>query len=245
MAFIRYWSAQRTAAARDIKRQPLSALTYGEFVMMKKIVPALAAAAAASVMATSGADAAVINFAVSVLDGAGLGFTGATLDKSSAFNFDGSSLLVSSLGPGDASGLSPFPTPPDTVGLAPTVVDYGSGTGSGPLAGDVTKSWTGASGDKFTELLTAVLSINRATPNAITVTLTGTVSDSDLLFVGVPIRFIFSANQVGGPGTAIGAGFTNTTVVPEPSTWVMLGLGFVGLGFAAVRRAKAQPISLV
>jgi hypothetical protein len=134
---------------------------------------------------------------------------------------------VSSLGPGDASGLSPFPTPPDTVTLTPTNAVYGSGTGSGPLGSDITKSWTGATGDTFTELLTAIGSINRSTPNAITVTLTGTVTDSDGLFVGVPISFIFSANQVGGPGTSISAGFTNTTVtsgVPEPSTWIMMGL---------------------
>jgi hypothetical protein len=29
--------------------------------------------------------------------------------------------------------------------------------------------------------------------------------------------------------------------VPEPSTWVLLMLGFAGLGFAAFRRAKAHP----
>ena len=214
---------------------------------MKKSISAAAIALIAGLGAAPAAHAALINFAVSVLDGAGLGFTGATLDKSTAFNLDGSSLLVSSLGPGDASGLSPFPTPPDTVKLAPTVIDYGSGTGSGPLTTDVTKSWTGATGDTFTELLTEIGSINRGTPNAITFTLTGTVNDSNGLFVDVPISFIFSANQVGGPGTSISAGFTNTTVtsgVAEPSTWVMLGLGFVGLGFAAVRRAKPQPISL-
>ena len=95
---------------------------------MKKSVSAAAIALIAGLVAAPAAQAAVINFAVSVLAGAGLGFTGATLDKSTAFNFDGSSLLVSSLGPGDASGLSPFPTPPDTVELAPTVVDYGSGS---------------------------------------------------------------------------------------------------------------------
>ena len=77
--------------------------------MMKKIVPALAAAAIASVVATSGAHAAVINFAVSVLDGAALGFTGSTLDKSSAFNFDGASLLVSSTGAGGRSWPGCFP----------------------------------------------------------------------------------------------------------------------------------------
>jgi hypothetical protein len=214
---------------------------------MKKYISAAAIALIAGLGATPAAHAALINFAVSVLDGAALGYTGSTLDTSTAFNLDGSSLLVSSLGPGDASGLSPFPIPPDTVTLAPTVINYGSGTGSGPLATDVTKSWTGATGDTFTELLTEIGSINRGTPNAITFTLTGTVNDSDGLFVNVPINFIFSANQVGGPGTSISAGFTNTTVVsgiPETSTWVMMALGFAGLGFAAARRAKAQPMSL-
>ena len=30
--------------------------------------------------------------------------------------------------------------------------------------------------------------------------------------------------------------------IPEPSTWAMLILGFIGLGFAAFRRAKAYPV---
>jgi Protein of unknown function (DUF642)/PEP-CTERM motif len=33
------------------------------------------------------------------------------------------------------------------------------------------------------------------------------------------------------------------SAVPEPSTWVMMLLGFAGLGFAAYRRARAQPVS--
>jgi hypothetical protein len=76
---------------------------------------------------------------------------GPTLDKSTAFDFDGSSWLVSSLGPGDASGLSPFPTPPDTVRRVPTNVVYGGGTSGGSLMTDITKTWTGITGDKFTE----------------------------------------------------------------------------------------------
>jgi hypothetical protein len=31
--------------------------------------------------------------------------------------------------------------------------------------------------------------------------------------------------------------------VPEPSTWAMMMLGFVGLGFAAFRRAKARALA--
>jgi hypothetical protein len=120
-------------------------------------------------------------------------------------------------------------------------VVYGSGSGPGDLGTDVVKKWTGADGDVFTETLTAILSINRGTLNAITVDLVGTVSDTNGLFVGTPVQFIFSANQVGGPGTSISSGFTNTTTVipiPEPATWVVMGLGFAALGYAAVRRSS-------
>jgi hypothetical protein len=30
------------------------------------------------------------------------------------------------------------------------------------------------------------------------------------------------------------------SAAPEPSTWVMLSLGFAGLGYAAVRRGKKE-----
>jgi PEP-CTERM motif len=207
---------------------------------MKIVVPALAAAFIATIGAGSAAQAAVINFGVSVLDGAALGYSGTRLNASTAFNFDGAALLVSSVGAADDSGLVPFPGPFDTVSLSPTDIMYGSGTGPGMLTADVVKSWTGKTGDAFTETLTDILSINRSTVNAITVVLTGTVSDADGIFVDTPVDFILSANQVGGPGTAIVAGFTNTTTIPEPSTWVMLALGFAGLGYAAVRRSAKE-----
>jgi hypothetical protein len=35
--------------------------------------------------------------------------------------------------------------------------------------------------------------------------------------------------------------FSLTAAVPEPSTWVMLILGFAGIGFAAYRQSKAAP----
>jgi PEP-CTERM motif len=209
---------------------------------MKVVVPVLAAAFIATVGAGSAAQAGVIDFAVSVVDGME-SFSGPTLNASTAFNFDGSTLIVSSLGNGDQSGLENFKTGitvNDVVTLSPTDVMYGAGTGSAPLATDVVKSWTGivdGAQDVFTETLTNVASINRATANAITVVLTGTVSDADGTFKSVPIDFIFNANQAGGPGHSIGASFTNTTTVPEPSTWVMMALGFVGLGYAAVRRS--------
>lgn len=206
---------------------------------MKRFVSAGAIALIVGMGAASAARSATLDFAVSVLDGQDIGFTGATLDSSSAFNFDGAALLVSAVGAGDESGLSAFPSSADSVTITPSNVVYGSGTGSSPLSSDVVKSWTGANGDVFTETLTDIKSINRGTANAITVFLTGTVSDTLGLFDDTSVNFILSANEVGGPGTAISAGFTNTTApIPEPSTWVMMVLGFAGLGYAAARRSS-------
>jgi len=200
---------------------------------MKFVVPTLAAAFFAAV-GVSGAQAAVIDFGVDALAGSDLSYTStSTIDKSTAFDFDGSPLIVVSKGPGDASGLTTFPGAFDTVSLSPTDIVYDMGT----LASDVVKSWTGSNGDMFTETLTDVSSINRSTADAITVVLTGTVTDSDGVFKDSPVKFIMQANQVGGPGSAITASFTNvSSSVPEPATWVMLGLGFAALGYAAVRR---------
>ena len=213
---------------------------------MKIVVPALAAALIATVGAGSAAQAALINFGVSALQGNDLSYvSGSSLDKATDFSFGGSQLAVTSIGPGDASGLAliTFPSAPNEfVKLTPTDIDFGTGT----LGADVTKSWKGGNGDVFTETLTTVKEIDRGTPNAITITLTGTVTDRFGLFHGSPVDFIVSANQVHGRGTAIVASFTNTSLatVPEPSTWVMLGLGFAGLGYAAVRRSAKDKSAL-
>jgi hypothetical protein len=210
---------------------------------MKIVVPALAAAFIATIGAGSAAQAAVIDFSVAAIAGSSLSYTGPSLDASTAFNFDGSPLVVTGTGPGDASGLTPFafPTKPNMfVMLSPTDIDYGTGT----LASDITKTWTAGDGDMFTETLTKVSEIDRSTPNAVTVTLTGMVSDTDGIFKDSRVKFIMSANQSDGPGTAIAAGFTNSTVVPEPATWVMLALGFMGLGYAAVRRGAKDKAAM-
>ncbi len=211
---------------------------------MKVLVPTLAAAFIATVGVSTSAHAALIDFGVSALIGSDLSYSGPTLDFSTAFNFDGAPLAVTSIGSGDASGLVQFAFPTTTpdmfVSLSPTDIMYGIGT----LAAPVTKSWTGSTGDVFTEMLTAVKEIDRSTPNAITVTLTGTVSDTDHVFTDTPVAFILSANQVRGPGGSISAGFTNTTTVPEPATWVMLALGFAGLGYAAVRRSAKDKAAI-
>ena len=74
------------------------------------------------------------------------------------------------------------------------------------------------------------------------------VSDTDNLFVDTPALFVVNATQFGGVGTGTSATFTNTAgavtpTVPEPSTWVMMALGFGALGYAAIRKAHREAFS--
>src|SRR5215469_12294726 len=149
---------------------------------MKKVVPALVIALMAGIGGSSAAQAAVniIDFSAGIDPTAGgtLSYIPAgtsTLDKSTSFLFDGTSLVVDSVGADDnSSGL----THGDPIVLNPTTIDYGSGMGGTPLlGGPITKTWTAADGDVFTEILTDVASIDRGLTDAITVRLTGTVSD--------------------------------------------------------------------
>jgi hypothetical protein len=62
-----------------------------------------------------------------------------------------------------------------------------------------------------------------------------TLSEPDLL--NIPMTY-----TLGVPFTEFGTiSVTNTvTAVPEPSTWLMMILGFLGLGFAASRKKKSS-----
>jgi hypothetical protein len=216
---------------------------------MKNIIPVLSAALIAATSASSTARAALVDFGVASL-GATVTYTGgSTLDQSSSLDLDDTLLIVTTIGAGDQSGLSMFPTGESTVTLT-SPIDYGSLSGNvnKPIVGgDVFKTWVANDGDTFTETLTTVVSINRATPDAITVKLEGMLSDADGLFANTPAELILSANQVGGPGFTVGVSLTNTAstgVVPEPSTWVMMGLGFGALGYAGTRKRKANIVQL-
>ena len=204
---------------------------------MKSSVVAALGAAVLTFGLSSAAQAALIDFSVAVLGETS--YSGPTLNASTAFNLDSADLVVAETGVGDESGLKHFAT----VTVSPSDIMYGAGTGPSMLGTDVVKSWTATDGDKFTETLTTVDSINRGTTNAITVTLSGMVSDTAGVFVDAPIFLIFSANQALGPGHAISATFTDTTdigAIPETSTWAMMALGFGALGYAASRRRKAS-----
>jgi hypothetical protein len=185
-------------------------------------------------------DRAGMMFSVATLGGTLLYTGGPTLDESSSLDLDGALLIVTNIGAGDQSGLSLFPDGPDSTVTLTSPINYGSGSGTldTPIVGGghILETWTGVGGDLFTETLSEVLSINRATPDEITVTFSGTLSDLDSLFVARPAELILSADQSGGPGAAVGVSITNTASnVPEPSTWAMMLLGFAGLGFVGWR----------
>jgi hypothetical protein len=214
--------------------------------MKRSVITAVGAAVIAMLGASSAAEAAMINFTLATIDGTPTYSSGDTLDQSTALDFDDALLVVSEVGPDDnASGLVPGEF---NVSIAPTNISYGGGTGPMTLPVSVTESWTG-DGDVFTEMLTEVDSIDRSTLDQIIVHLSGTVSDSDQLFVNTPAFLVINATQFGGVGSGTSATFTDTAgavtpSIPESSTWVMMALGFGALGYAAFRRRGANVAAL-
>lgn len=68
---------------------------------------------------------------------------------------------------------------------------------------------------------------------AIELVLDGTSS----LFSGLTTTIDSSVSGIPGSG-AIGGTLTIAAAVPEPSTWAMMVLGFLGVGFMAYRREQ-------
>jgi PEP-CTERM motif len=212
--------------------------------MKRSVIAALGAAVIAMLTAGSAAEAAVVDFGVTAVDGS-INYTGASLDQSTMLDLDLAILVTTETAVDDASGLTIF----DPVSLVAmtfppsTQIIYASGLG--PLGADITLTWVATvgpdAGSVFTETLTTVTSINRATTDQIGLKLTGTLTSSDGSFLNAPVLLSLTASQA---NTAIQVGFTNTSSVtpsiPEPSTWMMMGLGFGALGYAGFRRRKGS-----
>jgi hypothetical protein len=210
--------------------------------MKRTVIAALGSAIIATLVADAAAKANTIDFGVAAFDGSITYQGGASLDKSTLLDLDLSLLLVNEVHSDDQSGLALF----DPISLSAMTsppssqIIYGSGTGPGPLGADVILSWPMVAPpgtDVFTEKLTTVMSVNRGISDQIGLQLTGRVSDTAGLFVNVPVLLSLTANQAGG---SIDVSFTNTSsvtpVIPEPSTWAMMTLGFVALGYAGFRK---------
>jgi PEP-CTERM motif-containing protein len=201
------------------------------------VVTAVAAAGIALFGPSSAAEAAMINFTVTAIDGTPT-YTGTSLNDATAVDVDKATLSVTEVDGDDNSGLSPR----DIVTLDPGNIAFGTGPGTPPGFSEIL-SWTGDNNDVFTETLATVDSIDQTTPNQAIVYLSGTVSDSFGHFVNTPIVFVLNATEFGGVGTPTTVTFTNSTTatpaIPEPSTWVMMTVGFGALGYAAFRRRAA------
>jgi PEP-CTERM motif len=56
---------------------------------------------------------------------------------------------------------------------------------------------------------------------------------------GATYEYAFEFSTQGGPSGLLVTTTGSASVVPEPSTWAMMLIGFAGLGFAGYRRARA------
>jgi hypothetical protein len=117
------------------------------------------------------------------------------LQNATSLNLGNSTILfVSRTGAGDASGL----VVDDVISVSPTNIVFGAAPGGSV---DVVKSWTTRTNNTFTETLTTVTRIDRGTPNAITVTLTGTLAGPGFGggpagLAGTPVTMIVNAIQI-------------------------------------------------
>jgi hypothetical protein len=214
--------------------------------MKRSVVAALGAAIIVALGASSAAQAAIVSFDFGAFDGS-IQYTGTSLDVSTALDLDQAFLLVMEVNPGDSSGLAVVDEVKVSAVTSPPSgnIIYGSGTGPQPLGADVILSWplgAGPGADAFTETLATVKSIDRSVSNEIDVSLTGTLSDTKGLFTDSPVVLMLHATQDGGSGFPI-VTFSNMstiTAIPEASTWAMMALGFVALGYVGFRRRKAN-----
>jgi hypothetical protein len=214
--------------------------------MKLSVVAWLGTAIIATFAASSAVEAATIDFGVTSFDGSISFLGGSSLDQSTTLDLDLSFLVVNEILGGDQSGVSLRDVVSLTANTSPPSSQIIYTSGLGPIGAVVTLSWVATSGpgvgDVFTETLDTVAAINRAVTDQIGLKLTGTVTDSGGLFVNAPIALNLTASESNG---LIDVEFTNATTsvtpsVPEPSTWVMVGLGFGALGYAATRKSKAR-----
>jgi hypothetical protein len=197
---------------------------------MKKSVAALGVAVFATIGAASAAQAAVSVIDFGAASTGVVTYGGTSLNVSTSLDLSKATIAVTTVGSDDTTGIA-LGTP---ITILPLDIVYGSGDG-GPI--ELSKIWT-VGGTTYSETLSE-LTITRSPVNSITLSFTGEVTGG--AFVDTPATLILNANQARGPGVghAVSVAFTDaaaTTAVPEASTWVMMLLGFAGLGLPAGAR---------
>ena len=212
--------------------------------MKRTAIAALGAAMIATLGAGSAAEAATINFDFSALDGSII-HDGSSLSDSTCLDFDDAIELVTSLGPGDASGLNEF----DTITLTGQphqreqcdhlwVNAWPARSRRHPVVADGRRAWRG-----HVHRNTDHGDVDRhhpsADPDFIIVTLTGTLTDTQGLFTNTPVVLIVHRHPSWRRTSRALRSPTRRAVtpsIPEPSTWAMMALGFAALGYAGFRK---------
>ena len=201
------------------------------------------AALAGSVCSIGVANANTIDFAISPLSGTA-GYTGASLDQSTAFDLGAGAagtLSVHPVGVGDQSGLTDGDT--TSVTISPTNIQFGSGTGnvSNALTTSITKAWSDSLGN-FSETFTTVDFIGRGTANTVAVLLEGLLNGPG--FTNSTVFFLLTANQSLPPNGAISwsASESSTNPInnpaPLPAALPLLATGLGAFGLLGWRRKR-------
>jgi hypothetical protein len=122
-------------------------------------------------------------------------------------------------------------------------------TTSTPILDDAYLTIAGSVVGAGTATVGETLSGGVSPSQTLTVTLPGTPTDHVTFGPTDHISVLKDALVMSLPGnntvtsiSAIQQDFSETTVIPEPSTWAMLLVGFAGLGYAAFRRPGRNSI---
>jgi PEP-CTERM motif len=82
-----------------------------------------------------------------------------------------------------------------------------------------------------------------------TLDFTATATSETLQFVDIGCAYVSGVCDFGNPGASGAPPFSlldnvSMTAVPEPATWAMMGIGFVGLGYAGFRGRRRTALSI-
>lgn len=166
------------------------------------------------------------------------GFTSAAL--TTAATLYGKNLGSDELGLGltnDPSGEH------EITGSSLVLIDFSNAVAAGATLFDFRFNSTTVSGLNPGEKW-EVLGSNLGTAGSFTMVATGTNDETEHTILGIPFKFYefesLAGNVLLAEVSGAGGSLTPVAAVPEPATWGMMLLGFIGLGFAFRQRRRIQ-----